>query len=934
MMYSRTILSASIVAALAFAGTAWAHTGQPGANQPDQSQNASQDQKKDGNKAGAVTQENAAQLQGITVVGVQASLAKSLERDRNSNAVVSTITAENIGKFPNTDVAEAMTLLPGVTVDRRFGQGGRVSVNGTDPSLNMTYLDGHPIANVNWLFGSPPDRGFNYLILAPGILGSLNVYKTSEARLPSGSLGGTIIMHTRKPLDLPANTLAVSLGGSYNEQAGTVLPQGSVFYSWANESRTFGVDIGASRLEDDINRQGREIFSYTTVSSLMSNPLVADEVQKGLIRPTDKMPGVINSAYFQNPRRRNSFLVNVEWKPSDQWTVQLGGLDVKEDFANINQSMWSQMAGSVTGITSLASDTPGFITSGTVCGRGETMPGVNGAPGTPCPDNQTVFYQGGQRISLMRTKSAHLHVVYSGSRWGLDGQIGTSFASDDSVQYELNATSHGGYSFTSPTGWTFNDRADATDPNRWEILPTSFVEKFPVHGRVSFGHLTGHYDFDTAFTRLLFGVRYSNNRHWAVDKQFVGGTPLGTLADIGGVYITDIMDNQHFPQYTEDMRRHVAVPPDAIERYQRGNPGLLEVPLTAASYLNNTWAFGQKTESVFVQQNFATANGLRGNFGLRYVRNQFTSTGYVLGSSVPTLPADPAWLQTSHRTVNKLLPSFNIVYDTGGAFVLRGAAAKVIAWAPFTQMNNSRYLSGGNPPTGTEGNPELPPYVSYNFSGAVEWYFAPQSVLSFTGFYNHILNYLSIVAVKERAFNSQKQTAPDQYAKVIGKPPGNCTADGFCDYTIQKAGGIGPAQLKGFSLAYQQAFSSGFGIVANYTFADGTTKIGYALPYNSKQVVTLSPYYEGDHFTARVTYNWRSAYQAGGYLAGAPPATISGYTDIGVQLGYNFNEHWQATFSATNLLNEPYNAYDVTPSEPLNRYTNGRLYTAKLRFKL
>ena len=129
------------------------------------------------------------------------------------------MSAEDLGEFPNTNVAEAMAQVPGVAIDRRFGQGERVSIDGTDPSLNLTFLDGHPVAQSIWLFGEQPNRGFDQTQIASEIIGRIEIYKSPEARLPEGSLGGTVLMHTRRPLELEANTFAATGGLNYNDQA-------------------------------------------------------------------------------------------------------------------------------------------------------------------------------------------------------------------------------------------------------------------------------------------------------------------------------------------------------------------------------------------------------------------------------------------------------------------------------------------------------------------------------------------------------------------------------------------------------------------------------------------------------------------------------------------------------------------------------------------
>src|SRR5690349_23642461 len=193
------MLSASILAAFAFAAAA--HAAEAAADADASAADASADgAAQDGTRP--------QEMEAIVVHGIRESLKRSLETKRDADAIVDAITAEDIGKFPNTNVAEAMVMIPGVTLDRRFGQGERVSIDGTDPSLNLSFLDGHPVAQAIWLYGEQPNRGFDYTLLSPLILGRMEVIKSSEARLTEGSLGGTILMHTRQPLDMRANEVA------------------------------------------------------------------------------------------------------------------------------------------------------------------------------------------------------------------------------------------------------------------------------------------------------------------------------------------------------------------------------------------------------------------------------------------------------------------------------------------------------------------------------------------------------------------------------------------------------------------------------------------------------------------------------------------------------------------------------------------------------
>src|SRR5215469_9766371 len=235
MSHRKTLLAASIFAGLCLSGALHAQDQTQTQTQATTTSNGQTTEQ----QAERASQANAKTLSTVTVTGIRASLQASMDTKRNADAIVDAITAEDIGKFPATNVAEALSQVPGVTLDHLFGATQRVSIDGIDPSLNLAFLDGHPVAQALWLYGDSPNRGFNYSLLPPEILGKLEVFKSPEARLPEGSLGGTVFMHTVQPLDVPANTLSGSFGVNYNDMTDKHRPNASVFYSWRNDSKTF-----------------------------------------------------------------------------------------------------------------------------------------------------------------------------------------------------------------------------------------------------------------------------------------------------------------------------------------------------------------------------------------------------------------------------------------------------------------------------------------------------------------------------------------------------------------------------------------------------------------------------------------------------------------------------------------------------------------------
>jgi TonB-dependent receptor len=908
MKYPRTMLAAGILAAFGLAGAAHAGDAVPAAD-------AAAAQTPDGADAQTDTSGQSQQLDTIVVHGIRESLKRSLETKRDADAIVDAITAEDIGKFPNTNVAEAMVMIPGVTLDRRFGQGERVSIDGTDPSLNLSFLDGHPVAQAIWLYGEQPNRGFDYTLLAPEILGRLEVYKSPEARLTEGSLGGMVLMHTRLPLDLDANTLSGSIGYNYNDQAsGGGKPNASIFYSWKNPESTWGFNVAAQHYEERVDRQGVEIFGYHPVSDYAAHsPGVAAQVANGELNPNALVPDEINAAWFQQTRKRNSAVANLQFKPNEAFDMTLSGLYIRENFGSYNQSVYNflhQNAGTMGAVDHLVQSSDGLVTGGHSSGP-----------------NAAIIYDNQLRESVVTTKGLDLRGTYRGDGWRLGGQAGVSKSENPDIgQWLLEPTYFGGFGWDDRHGYKLDDPASGRDPSRWGGGWLGNHGVFSAHAKDTYGQLDFTKDLGGFFNQLLVGVRYSKHDEDYALNVYGGVTP-GTLADVGTIGFTDILDQ--FDGFSPDHGHHIQVGPGNIRRWI-GNSHIDWAHPDAGSYLNNTWALTQKNDAGYAQLNFGN-DSVRGNVGVRFVHTETEGSGFNLpGSVAPVLPALPGWWQTKSSTANNWLPSFNVAWDAAPDVVLRVAGAEVIAWAPYNQMVNNTFLND-TVLTGSGGNADLKPFKSVNFNLSAEWYFAEQSVLAASLFHKNVINYIDTTPATERHYNSIRDTDPTQWGALVGSH--GCTADGFCDYSVSRPHNAGSGSIKGVTLSYQQAFGeSGFGLVANYTYADGSTSGGNPMPYQSKNSISVGPYYEQGPFSARLNYNWRSHYLAGGYVAGAPPAVVGAYADLSGSVGWHFNEHFALTFDAMNLLNEKYRQYAVDNKNQLfGEYTTGRRYMATLR---
>ncbi|HEY4294746.1 TonB-dependent receptor [Luteibacter sp.] len=911
MSHRKNLLTASIIAGLCcFTGTVAAQD----TTAPARPQTAQE-------KADAA---KAAQLEGITVTGIRASLEKSLDTKRNADAVVEAVTAEDIGKFPNTNVAEAMTQIPGVVIDRQFGQGDRVSIDGTDPSLNLTFLNGQPISQTPWQYGAQPNRGFDFTMLAPEIIGRLEVYKSPEARLPEGSLGGTVLLHTLKPLDLPANTVRGSFGLNYNDQASAgTRPSGSVLYSWKNTSNTFGLIASLQHYEEKIDRQGYEVFSYSPLSKWIGSPAVAAGIADGSLDPNAKMPDEVNSAWFQQKRKRDTATLGFQIHPTDNWDIDLNSLFVRENFDNWNQSVYpfTGSSGSLGNVTSVNQGANGVITGGHVCG--------NDNPG--CPAIGPTLFDSNIRKSTVRTAAFDLKSTFRGDGWSLGGAAGYSKANNNDIsQAVIEPQYAGGYTWDLHHGFQFDNPAAARDPANWHMSDTPGLGGWPgnfgdydAHSRDTYGQLDFSKDFGNFFNQLQVGYRW--NRHEeSMNAHVYGPNEPISLANLGTQGITDILNGLGS---LDGSAQHVIPDRNAQYAWVRNNNGGIEDPGT---FLNGSYKLIEKTNAAYAQLNFAGGD-FHGNVGVRYVDTKTDGYGYnYLGA--PVLPAPAGSYVKSSQTTKNWLPSLNVAYDLAEDVILRFAAAKVMARAPYNMQVNNLFLND-TVLTGAGGNPDLKPFKSKNYSLSGEWYFAPQSYVALTGFYKQIDDYVFQDVFRETHFNSAVSTDPETFASQLAA--GLCTADGFCTYDITRPTNVGSGKVKGGSISYQQAFGeTGFGVTANYTYAKGTLDAGGALPYNSKNSYSVSPYYENGPFSARINYNWRSKYLAGGYVAGAPASTTEDYADLGATLGWKLNQQVSFTLSGMNLLNEEYKQYSEVKALPVARYTTGRRYMASVHFDL
>src|SRR5215212_2640692 len=200
----------------------------------------------------------------ITVVGIGESLREAVKVKRESPAIVDAVAAKDVNKLPDKNLAEAVQRVPGVVINREFGEGERVSMRGVSPNLVHTTVNGHNVAVADWfvLEQLAATRSFNYLLLPSDLIGLLTVYKSPTADLDEGGIGGTIDVQTRKPLDMKPVAFSGSLQDAYTDRSGSHDPNVSGLVSWKNAAGNVGVLFSGVFDKRNIRRDGVEVLGY------------------------------------------------------------------------------------------------------------------------------------------------------------------------------------------------------------------------------------------------------------------------------------------------------------------------------------------------------------------------------------------------------------------------------------------------------------------------------------------------------------------------------------------------------------------------------------------------------------------------------------------------------------------------------------------------
>ncbi|MBO7928074.1 TonB-dependent receptor [Pseudoalteromonas sp. K222D] len=789
----------------------------------------------------------------IEVRGIRVSNRENLNGKRFSNAVVDVVSAEDVGQFPDGDVGESLARIPGVSVSRQFGQGQQVSIRGASAQLTRTLLDGHSVASTSWFDQQAVDRSFNYSLLPSELVGGLEVYKSSQANLVEGGIGGTVIVNTRKPLDLEANTLYAGIKADYGTISEETDPEISGLYSWKNDDETFGVLVAGAKSEIEYQRNGIESSGGWS----------------GGMAPTT----------FQQERDRTAINVALQYQPSDSllFGLSLTSLDFGANNAN-SQVIIFPGDGSCK-----SANASGNCVSRDINGTG------------------TGFYQTWVRQAEMDSKTVDFDWRYEAENFIFKGRVGNT-SSDSSVttanfgEWTSNNADYNGAVDMTGDVVKYNLANQSYDSS---ILPSSMGPQTwaPEYNPDSDEETYLNLDFEIpvdigAISSIKTGFRYADHKVVQDGNGANVNEDLRPMRSAAEYYPGTMTSGGGFTLPEPDMDLMIA-----------------DSRAMTEGYTQRPQAYGTVEEenlALYVMADF-DSGGIRGNLGVRYISTDISSDYYDLSNS----GVYATTLSTDKADYSEFLPSINVVMDLADDVILRTSAAQVISRPNYADLFATRSLAGytDNRPNNEvlqTGNVGLSPFKAFQADIGIEWYFSGDAMVSLTYFTKDVSSFIST----QQATNQQIGIDIPVYTENPDAGVSPCGAGMNDCWTVGSSTNGSGGSIEGIEIQIQDAFDNGFGYSANYTYADAKApdtnypdRVG-VFSDSSKNTYNLVGFYENDDFSARLAYNWRSEFiiREAPFWYGNREHQSFGTLDFSAT--YSVTDSLDVTFEGVNLTKE------------------------------
>ena len=897
----------------------------------------------------------------VVVTGLRKSIEDSIGAKKENSSIVEVVSAEDIGKLPDSSIAEAIGRLPGIAAQRTNGRAQTLSIRGLGPDFTVTTYNGREQASTN------DNRTVEFDQYPSELVTQVKVYKTPDAGMAYQGIAGTTDIGTVHPLAMNDRKLAFGYKREVNDQDANIpgLPDagdrvnGTYIDQFADGK--IGVALGIAYNKTPYQAQTREPWGYPGLDGAVYPANAGDLVIGG-----DK--DGIQSSYY----KRTAYMGVVELKPNDRLHMVLDAYH--SDFREV-QTIQRMEYGTIWSGATLTN--PGPVEKDRV--QSGTFPDV--------PFVVIENYNNDRKADIDAI-GLNTEVAFNDD-WSLNADLSWSEVNRSDLRLESTAglgtlndpallpptesvsftTDSKGITHLTPT-LNYSDYGSVflTDPGNWGggQRRSGFVGAPDISDEIQAIRLAATRKFDESFflEDVSFGVNYADRTK--AKNQFQSNLWLpGNIshAEVPEDFRTGVNDSSFFGS------PHGIISYDALGLYRSG----FWQPINSVDDPNannndrinnvmNTWEVNEKLTTAFVKFDFSTElDGipLTGNIGVQSITADQSSELHLTSTVIPEGTASlPVTVTTEGDKYTDVLPSLNLAFEFPNDLKWRIAAAATVArprlddlggGASYTvtsdqgtpvNFNGTQYFWSRN----GGGNPKLKPWRANSFDMSLEKYFGNRAYVSAAVYYKDIKTYI---------FN---QSTVEDFSGIPLPVPASPTDTST--YAVADANRMGVSTLKsngnggyvnGIEFTASIPFSlfsdtlDGFGFIASASKNRSKIVINgdeTPIPGLSTKVINSTLYYEKYGFSARVSNRYRDDFvgEVPAFDATLSLNNVSAESLLDAQIGYSFQSGFakglSVSLSGTNLTDEPFvlNTLDTTPYNLIKYKNYGAVYALAVSY--
>ncbi|MEZ5681815.1 MAG: TonB-dependent receptor [Erythrobacter sp.] len=879
----------------------------------------------------------------IIVSGYRAALENAVAEKKNSDLIVESVSAEDIGKLPDASIAESIARLPGLTSQRLSGRSNSISIRGFSPDFSTTLLNGREQTTTG------DNRAVEYDQYPAEVVSQVNVYKTPMASLVGQGLSGTVDLRTIRPLDAGKTIISVGARGSYADLGKLNVESNDLGYrvnglivtQFGGDS--IGLALGASYVDEPYQIQEFNAWGYPTTGA------------------GDAVIGGSKSYVTSTQLTRLGLNGTLQFRVSPFVTTSLDAFysDFKDDQIKRGIELPLYWSGAQLQPDYTASN--GFVTAG-------QFNGVKGVGRSDVFQRHAKLYSFGWNTEYEGDNgwNAMLDLSYSKtdrnelnleSNWGTGrGSVGAtdniSFTSGTSGTVFNPGLNYGDFNtmlLTSPQGWGGTQIA----PNGDAILggQDGYYNNRIIKDTIHQARMEVEKEFDSSFFRSLqLGANFTDRSKSLVPDEYF----LGLTANTDG--LTSVQVPTEFRLGTTDLTYLGLGPVISYNPVDLLNAGVYRLVRNAyGDVVVKSYSVNEKLLTPYVQLNIASQLGsaeLTGNVGVQAAITDQKSNGasaVYLGQNTNGSPNIGAEFLKVSNSYTNWLPSLNLSLRFDSGFVIRAAAAREIirprmddmraslsfGYQVVTQPDGSQVAAV----TGGSGNPNLRPWLADAIDVTFEKYFGNKGYLAAQFFYKDLKSYIYnqdvVIPTSDLALASPGDNITIAPIAVLNIP---VNGKGGSLYGLEVAGTV---PFETFVPALE-----GFGVTGGVSYTK--TKISPTpgapaedLPGYSKWVANGTVYFEKWGFNARTSIRYRSTFvgEVSGFAANRVRRRAAPETIIDAQIGYDFQdgsalEGLSIFVQGQNLTDEPFVTTNPGDERQVIDYqTYGRRFMAGFNYK-